>query len=58
MRFNFPVHLGGLIINASVKKIKFDFKAAPRQLGTTDEGYLYIAQDTGGILKVKDLRKR
>lgn len=23
-----------------------------------DEGYLYIAQDTGGILKVKDLRKR
>jgi uncharacterized protein YjiK len=23
-----------------------------------DEGYLYIAQDTGGIIKVKDLRKR
>ena len=23
-----------------------------------DEGYLYIAQDTGGILKVKDLRKK
>lgn len=23
-----------------------------------DEGYLYIAQDNGGILKVKDLRKR
>jgi len=23
-----------------------------------DEGYLYIAQDTGGIIKVKDLRRR
>lgn len=26
-------------------------------LAKDDEGYLYIAQDTGGILKVKDLRK-
>jgi hypothetical protein len=23
-----------------------------------DEGYLYIVQDSGGILKVKDLRRR
>ena len=23
-----------------------------------DEGYLYIAQDTGGIIKIKDLRKK
>jgi len=23
-----------------------------------DEGYLYIAQDSGGIIKIKDLRNR
>jgi len=27
-------------------------------LAKDDEGYLYIAQDTGGILKVKDLRRK
>ena len=27
-------------------------------LAKDDEGYLYITQDTGGILKVKDLRRR
>jgi len=27
-------------------------------LARDDEGYLYIAQDSGGIIKVKDLRKR
>lgn len=27
-------------------------------LARDDEGYLYIAQDTGGIIKVKDLRER
>jgi uncharacterized protein YjiK len=26
-------------------------------IAVDDEGYLYIAQDTGGILKVKDLRR-
>lgn len=26
-------------------------------LAKDDEGYLYIAQDSGGIIKVKDLRK-
>jgi hypothetical protein len=24
----------------------------------SDEKYLYVAQDSGGIIKVKDLRKR
>jgi len=27
-------------------------------IGLDEEGYLYIAQDSGGILRVKDLRKR
>ncbi len=27
-------------------------------LAGDDEGYLYIAQDSGGIVKIKDLRKR
>jgi len=27
-------------------------------LAKDDEGYLYIAQDSGGIIKVKDLRTK
>ncbi len=46
------VTLGGRLVRA------YAFPGDKQEgLAADDEGYLYIAQDSGGILKIKDLRK-